>query len=98
VPGGGGGMGGRGAYAKSRGGAEGEGGGEGGTSEYLCRKAPLTKTSPGAFSSTFWMTPQLSALALQNSLSMAVMPLLTRMRAAKVANESPPRKMGTLKV
>ena len=74
MPGGGGGMGGRGLYAKMRGGAEGEGGGEGGTSEYLCRKAPFTKTSPGAFSSTFWMTPQLSALALQNSLSMAVIP------------------------
>lgn len=98
MPGGGGGMGGRGAYAKSRGGGEGEGGGEGGTSEYLCRKAPLTKTSPGAFSSTFWMTPQLSALASQKSLFMAVMPLRTRMRAAKVANESPPLKMGTLKV
>jgi hypothetical protein len=78
VPGGGGGMGGRGAYAKRRGGAEGEGGGEGGTSEYLCRKAPLTKTSPGAFSSTFWMTPQLSALSLQNFVSMAVMPPATK--------------------
>ena len=44
------------------------------------------------------MTPQLSALALQNSVEMAVMPERTRMRAAKVANESPPWKTGTLKV
>ena len=98
MPGGGGGCGGSGAYWKSRGGAWGEGGGEGGTSEYLCRKAPLTKTRPGAFSSTFWMTPQLAALSLQNCVSMAVMPDRTRMRAAKVAKESPPRKTGTLKV
>ena len=44
------------------------------------------------------MTPQLAALALQNSFEMAVMPLRVRMRAAKVAKESPPRKTGTLKV
>ena len=44
------------------------------------------------------MTPQLAALSLQNCFEMAVMPLRTRMRAAKVAKESPPRKTGTLKV
>ena len=98
MPGGGGGSGGSGAYAKALGGGEGSGGGEGGTSEYLCRKAPLTKMRPGDFSSTFWMTPQLSALFSQNCLSIAVMPERTRMRAAKVAKESPPLKMGTLKV
>ena len=64
----------------------------------MCLKAPLTKTRPGDFSSTFWMTPQLSALEVQNLVSMALIPDLTRMRDAKVANESPPLKMGTLKV
>ena len=44
------------------------------------------------------MTPQLAALSLQNCVSIAVIPLLTRMRAANVAKESPPRKTGTLKV
>jgi hypothetical protein len=58
----------------------------------------LTKTSPGAFSSTFWITPQLAALALQKAVSIAVMPLRVRMRAANVAKESPPLNMGTLNV
>ena len=57
----------------------------------------MTKTSPGDFSSTFWMAPQLSALALQNSVEIAVMPERVRIRAANVANESPPLNAGTLK-
>ena len=64
----------------------------------MCLNAPFTKTRPGDFSSTFWMTPQLSALEVQNLSSMAVIPLRARMRDANVANESPPLKMGTLKV
>ena len=44
------------------------------------------------------MAPQLRAFSSQNFLSIAVMPLRMRMRAAKVAKESPPWKTGTLKM